>query len=50
MLAQFFRDVGVNRAGMALLFLDPERRQIVEHRLALDFQLSRQIVDPDLIH
>ncbi len=37
-------------AGMALFLRDSNFRKHVENRLALDFQLSGQIVDPNLAH
>jgi hypothetical protein len=38
------------RTGMGLLLGDPDFHKHVEDRLALDFQLSRQIVDSNLAH
>ena len=49
-LAHFFRGFGINGARMALFLRDPDARQQVENRLALDLELSRQIVDADFIH
>jgi hypothetical protein len=39
-----------NGTGMGLLFGDPDFKQHVENRLALDFQFSGQIVDSNLAH
>jgi hypothetical protein len=38
------------RTGMGFLFSDTNFRQDVKNRLALDLQLSRQIVDSNLTH
>jgi hypothetical protein len=40
--------IGIERAGVALLIVDADRRQIVYDRFALDLELARQIVDANL--
>jgi hypothetical protein len=39
-----------NRTGMGLLLGDPDFKQHVENRLALDFQFPGQIVNSNLAH
>jgi hypothetical protein len=45
-----FRLEILQRAGMRFFLSDPQPRQRVGDRLALDFQFSRQIVDSNLTH
>jgi hypothetical protein len=48
--AHFFRFVVFERTGVRLLLRHPDDRQHVENGFALDFQLSREIVDSNLAH
>ena len=50
MRAHFGGFVLFDRAGMGLFLGDPDFKQHVENRLALDFQLSGQIVNSNLAH
>jgi len=50
MSPDLIRLVVLQRTGMCLLLGDPQFRKYVGDRLALDFQLSRQIVDSNLTH
>jgi hypothetical protein len=45
-----FRLVFLERAGMGFLLGDSYFRQYIENGLALDFELSGQIVDSNLTH
>jgi len=45
-----FRYVVLDGARVGLDIRDANFMQVVEHRLALDLELSRQIVDPNLRH
>jgi hypothetical protein len=49
-LAHALNHVGIERARMALLIVDADGRQVVENRLAFDFQFSGQIVNANFIH
>jgi hypothetical protein len=42
--------VFIDRAGMRLLFNDAQFGEPVEDLVSLDFQLSRQLIDPNLLH
>lgn len=46
-LAHPLGNIGIERAGVALLIVDADGRQIVYDRFALDLELARQIVDAD---
>jgi hypothetical protein len=48
--AYLVRLVLFQRTGVGLLLGDPNFRQYIENGLALDFQLSCQIVDSNLTH
>jgi hypothetical protein len=48
-LANFFRDIHGNGAGMRLLFGDAVPGQKVDDRFRLDLKLARQFIDPNLI-
>ena len=50
MLAHEFGFVLLERAGVGFLFRDTHFGQDVKNGFALDFQLSRQIVDSNLAH
>jgi hypothetical protein len=50
MAPHLFRFVLLERTGMRLLLGHSDERQHVENRLALDFQLSGEIVDSNLAH
>src|ERR1700691_4547643 len=50
MRAHFNGFVIFNGTGMGLLLGDPDFKQHVENRLALDFQFSGQIVNSNLAH
>jgi hypothetical protein len=43
-------DVFVDRAGVGLFLLDAELRQEFQYPVGLYFELTRQLVDPDLLH
>ena len=49
MLAHFLGQRHINRAGMGFFLRDAGFRQIVDDRLGLDFQLSGQLVDANLV-
>lgn len=49
-LAHKLNLVCLKRAGVALLVVDTNCRQVVKNRFALDFQFSGQIVDAGFIH
>ncbi len=50
MRADFFRLMVFKRAGMSLLLGDADFGQHIENRFAFYFQLSCQIVNPNLTH
>jgi hypothetical protein len=50
MRPHLFRLVIFQRAGMGFLLGNPYFRQYIENGLALDFELSGQIVDSNLTH
>jgi hypothetical protein len=49
MLANFFRDIGGNRAGVGLFLGDTVLRQQVNNGFRLDLQLASQLINSDLI-
>src|SRR5262249_9005081 len=48
--AQFDRHVFIDRTGMRLLFRDAQLGEQVENLVSFHFQLSRQLIDPNLLH
>jgi len=50
MSTHLLRFVLFNGAGVCLLFGYPDDRKHIEDRLALDFQLSGQVVNSNLAH
>jgi hypothetical protein len=48
-LLNFFRDIGGNRTGVRLLFLDSKTRQKVNDSFRLDLDFARELIDADLI-
>jgi hypothetical protein len=42
--------VFIDRTGVRLLFGDAQFGEPVENLMSFDFQLSRQLVDPNLLH
>ena len=50
MMPYFFRNFDGNGTGVRFLFGHSDERKHVENRFALDFQLSREIVDSNLAH
>jgi hypothetical protein len=49
MLLNFFRDIGGNRTGVSLLFLDSKTGQKVNDGFRLDLEFARELIDADLI-
>jgi hypothetical protein len=50
MATHFLCGIWLDGARVTLLLGDANRRQEVEHRFALNFQLSCQIVDANFFH
>jgi hypothetical protein len=48
-LADFFRDIHGNGAGVRLFFRDAVPCEQVDDRFGLDLQLARQFIDSNLI-
>jgi hypothetical protein len=48
--AKPYRRVFVDRAGVRLLFRDAHFGEPLQDLVSLDFQLSRQLVDSNLLH
>jgi hypothetical protein len=48
-LLNFFRDIGGNRTGVRLLFLDSKTWQKVNDGFRLDLEFARELIDADLI-
>ncbi len=44
------RDILIDRAGVRLFFRDAQFGEPVQDFVSLDFQLSCQLVDPNLLH
>jgi hypothetical protein len=49
-LAQFFRDIVVDRARVSLLFGDAQFGEFVEQFVSFNLQLARQHVNANLVH
>lgn len=49
-LAQFFRDIVVNRARVSLLFGDAQFGEFIEQFVSFNLQLARQHVNANLVH
>jgi hypothetical protein len=48
-LLNFFGDIGGNRTGVSLLFLDSKTGQKVNDGFRLDLEFARELIDADLI-
>jgi hypothetical protein len=48
--AQLYRHVFIDGAGVRLLLGDAQFGEAVQNLMGLDFQLPRQLVDPNLLH
>jgi hypothetical protein len=48
--AQLDRHVFIDGAGMRLLLRDAEFREPLQYFMSFDFQLPRQLIDPNLLH
>jgi hypothetical protein len=49
MVLNFFSDIGGNRAGVRLFFLDSKTGQKVNDGFGLDLEFARELIDADLI-